>query len=246
MVPEALRQGVLEPLLLSGPLDRLPLTRKGASYVRQARTPMPDRTAAYNLLEHIGATQLLAPGFLERVATHEPLALQREVYHRSGAASALERELAYDWRFTLADNDLPKVTGAAWLAHVSTGFPLLDDEVVDLSLRLPASQKVRGLRLRHFFKAALHDFLPPEILRKQKHGFGLPFGHWLATDRNLQGACRGALERLAARGIVRADLPGRVFGDLLPQHPKFYGEAVWILSMLEYWLDVHAADAAID
>ena len=33
--------------------------------------------------------------------------------------------------------------------------------------------------LYHFFyKEALKDFLPQETLRKEKHGFGLPFGEW--------------------------------------------------------------------
>ncbi len=43
--------------------------------------------------------------------------------------------LEYDWKYTLADNDLPKVCGTAALAGVAVGFPFLADEIVDFSLR---------------------------------------------------------------------------------------------------------------
>jgi asparagine synthase (glutamine-hydrolysing) len=245
-LPAGLRHGVVEPLLLSSPAAGLPLVRKASSYVRQARQPMPDRAAAYNLLEHIGPHRLLTAALLDAIDAGAPLALQRRIYARCDARSSVDRELAYDWRFTLSDNDLPKVIGSAQLAGVRTAFPLLDDAVVDLSLRLLPSQKVRGLQLRHFFKSALADFLPAEILRKKKHGFGLPFGPWLVRDRRLADFSRTAIEGLVDRGIVRPEVPADVFERFLPQHPKFYGEVVWILAVLECWLRAHAPQARFD
>jgi hypothetical protein len=35
---------------------------------------------------------------------------------------------------------------------------MLDDDLVDFSMSLPAKMKVRGLTLRPFFKRALRDF----------------------------------------------------------------------------------------
>ena len=81
------------------------------------------------------------------------------------------------------------------------GFPLLDDDLVDFSLGLPASMKVRGLTLRFFFKKALRDFLPVETIRKRKHGFGLPFGPWLIGDKALAQFATTALENLSERGL---------------------------------------------
>ena len=86
--------------------------------------------------------------------------------------------LAYDWRYTLAETDLPKVCGSTQLAGVAVGFPFLDERLVDFSLRLPTDYKLKGLKLRWFFKEALRGFLPDEILTKKKQGFGLPFGVW--------------------------------------------------------------------
>ena len=55
-VPRSLRRGIIEPLLLgSDAIGRLPVLRKAASYVEQARVPMPDRLQMYNLLGAAGA-----------------------------------------------------------------------------------------------------------------------------------------------------------------------------------------------
>ena len=44
---------------------------------------------------------------------------------------------------------------------------------------------MRGTQLRWFFKHALRNFLPPAVLSKQKHGFGLPVGAWLIGHKPL-------------------------------------------------------------
>ncbi len=49
-------------------------------------------------------------------------------------AMQLNRELAFDWRFTLAESDLPKVRGATSLAGLEVGFPMLDDQLLTFSL----------------------------------------------------------------------------------------------------------------
>jgi len=144
--------------------------------------------------------------------------------------------MAYDWRFTLADNDLPKVCGTAQLAHVDVGFPLLADELVDLALQLAPSDKVRGLRLRHFFKEALVGFLPPEIIAKKKHGFGLPVGKWLLKDEAFRALARDSLSELAGRRLILPTFVDDLFSRRLEEHPGYYGEMIWVLMMLEQWL----------
>ena len=236
-LPGLLRRGIAEPLVDSGLLNRLPLLKKGASYVRKARVPMPDRMESYNLIEHLGAGTILTPGFLARIDTGIPLRHQRETYAACPAsASLINQMLAYDWRYTLAENDLPKVIGSARLAGVEVGFPLLDDRLLDFSLKLPVSYKLKGLKLRWFFKEALRGFLPDEILVKKKHGFGLPFGPWAVNHPALGKLATESLHGLADRDIVRRDFIDTLLKVHLPAHPGFHGELVWIMTMLEQWL----------
>ena len=176
----------------------------------------------------------------------EPRDLQREVYQRSSADSIIDRMLAYDWRFTLADSDLPKVRFTSQLAGEAVGFPFLDDDLVTFSLGLPASMKVRHLALRHFFKVALRDFLPLETIRKKKHGFGLPFGPWLLKDQALFRFATAALEELTERKFIRQELVHDLLSARLNEHSGFYGEMVWVLMMLEHWLKRHAPAFKLD
>ena len=240
-LPEALRRHFAEPLVDSGLFDRIPLAKKGASYVRQARVPMPDRMQTYNLLMRVGLEEVFAPAFLREIDADEPKRHQRDVYSMCPpSASLVNKMLAYDWRYTLAENDLPKVIGSARLAHVDVGFPFLDDRLLDFSVNLPTDYKVRRLKLRWFFKEALRGFLPDEIIAKKKHGFGLPFGTWAVSHAPLNKLARDSLHDLAGRGLVRADFIDSLLDDHLPAHPGFYGELVWVMTMLEQWLRVHA------
>ena len=240
-IPGIARLHVIEPMLLQVPgVDKVPLLRKAASYVRQAKMPMPGRMNTYNLLMRIGVETVFTPDFLASVDTAEPEARQRETYESCAAGSLVNRMLAYDWIYTLANNDLPKVCGATELAHVAVGFPLLADELVDFSLRLQPRLKLNGFKLRWFFKEALRGFLPDEIITKKKHGFGLPFGVWAVGHEPLRALAAASLADVVTNGFVRREFVDDLIDKLLPEHPSFYGEMLWILMMLGQWLRVHA------
>jgi asparagine synthase (glutamine-hydrolysing) len=239
-VPGFLRRGLMEPVLGTRAAAAFPLTRKAGSYVEQARVPMPDRLQMYNLVMRLGVAEVLTPQMLARVDTTGPLQLQRSVWQGPHGCSHLNKELAFDWRFTLADSDLPKVRGAAGLAGVAVAYPLLDDQLLAFSLKLPTEYKLRNLHLRWFFKEALRGFLPDEIIAKKKQGFGLPFGVWANTTPALRSLAKESLDSLAARGVVRADFVRLLMTQRLPEHPGYFGEMVWILMMLEQWLQAKA------
>jgi len=229
----------LAPLVANAFIRSVPLLRKAASYVDQAILPMPARSESYNLLNRFGAERVFTDRFLHGIDATAPASLQAAVYAREPDAGFLDRMLAYDWRFTLADNDLPKVTGTAQLAGISVGFPLLADSIVDLSTELSARDKVRGIRLRHFFKRALTDFLPTEILTKKKHGFGLPVGPWLVQDAAFRMIARDSLESLVERGLLQPALIDDLFSRRLEEHAGYYGQMIWVLMTLELWLARH-------
>ena len=235
-VPAALRSGLLEPLLERSPLGGLPLARKGRSYVEQAKVPLPDRMQMYNLLMRLGVAQVFSPDFLAQVDTADPLRQQRAVWQQGQTGSPLNRMLAYDWRYTLAEADLPKVCGATRLAGMQVGFPLLDAALVDFSMRLPSDYKLKRLKLRWFFKEALRGFLPDEIIAKKKQGFGLPFGVWANRHPALRQFMAESLHSLGERGIVHSGFIDALVKQHLPAFPGYYGEMVWILMMLEQWL----------
>jgi asparagine synthase (glutamine-hydrolysing) len=147
--------------------------------------------------------------------------------------------LALDFKYTLADNDLPKVSGACELAGLSVRYPLLDDAIVDFSSRLAPRMKLNGTRLRWFFKEALRGFLPDAIISKSKHGFGLPFGPWLNAHPGLRAIAMDSLSDLKQRRIVRPEFIDELTSERVRAHAGYYGSMVWVLMMLEQWFRQH-------
>ena len=235
-VPHAVRR-MIEPLSVNSPLFRkVPGLRQLGGYVRHARLPLPDRLESFNLLHRIDAGEVFEPSFLARIDTSHPLAAQRRTWSAVDADSLLDRMLGYDWKYTLADNDLPKVRAATRVAGMTVGYPFLSRALAEFSLTLPARWKLRGTKLRWFFKEALRDVLPGEILRKTKHGFGLPFGPWVLKHERLRALAEMSLEGIARRGMVKPAFARTLVGTRLAEAPGYYGELVWILMMLEQWM----------
>lgn len=235
-VPAVLRGALLEPLLLKTPLGSLPLLSKGRSYIEQAKVPLPNRTQMYNMLLRLGLEQVFPADFLGQIDLGDPEQQQRAVWQEAKARSQTNLELAFDWRYTLAECDLPKVVGTTALAETEVGFPMLDNRLVDFSMRLPTEYKLKGLRLRWFFKEALRGFLPDEIITKKKQGFGLPFGVWAVKHKPLRDLAEDSLRGLVGRGILRAEFVDSLFAHYLQEHPGYYGEMVWISMMMEQWM----------
>ena len=236
-LPQPLRRTVLEPAF--GLLPEVGIVGKARRYMAHASLPMPARYDHYNLLQRLGPETVFTSEFLGGVSRAGPAVQVEQAYRSANADSLINRMLALDFKYTLADNDLPKVVRSSELAGVDARFPLLHDEVVAFSARLPPRLKLRGPRLRYFFKKALRDFLPPEIITKTKHGFGLPFGRWVESHAPLRQLAFESLSDLRRRNIVRAEFIDQLTGVHVKSHADYYGTRVWVLMMLEQWLKQH-------
>ncbi len=234
--PAWVRRGLVEPPLRLPGLDQLPPLRKARRYVEQARRPVPERMHDYNLLLRLGPERVFEPDFLQMVDSTEPQRAVAAEYARFTSAAPLNRLLAVDMKFTLADDDLRKVRGAGAMTGLDIRFPFLDDDLVALASRVPAGAKMRRTRLRHFFKEALADYLPREILEKEKHGFGLPFGVWLREEQVLRDLARDSLDGLRQRGVIRPAMIDELTGRRIEEHADYFGTLTWVLVMLEQWL----------
>jgi len=237
-LPVLLRRSLLEPLLYRLPAQPA-LLRKARSYIEQAKIPLPDRLQTYNFLHRHSSQEIFAEDFLAAIDPEQPLHWQRELYHRPTDASVLNRMLYLDWQHTLADDDLRKVGRMCALAGVEVAYPLLDDEIVALACRTPSRLKCKGQSLRYFYKQAMRDFLPPEIITKSKHGFGLPFGIWTRSYQPLQELAYDSLLRLKRSPYFRPAFIDQAIDLHRRGHAAYYGELIWVLMMLCLWLEQH-------
>ncbi|TDI36734.1 MAG: asparagine synthase [Acidobacteria bacterium] len=235
-IPSSVRKLFLDPLAShsTGPL------RKIGSYVRQARTPLPDRLESYNFLSRIPPRDVFTAELLDTVDQEEPLNLLRECYNEAPTDNVLHRLLYMDLKFTLADNDLRKVGRTCELVGIDARYPFLEPNLVDFANRVPPELKLKGQKLRYFFKRASEGFLPREILTKPKHGFGVPCGRWMRDDPALRELAYDSLSSLERRGYVSKAFIERLRKLHQGEHVDYYGVMVWVLTMLELWHQHHA------
>ncbi len=236
LLAESVRRRLVEPMirLLPGG-DRNVLKRKARRYVDQANMPMPDRMFAHEFERLAEVRQILDPEIAAAVDPRQPIAILREVYWRPASAAVEQRMHQLDLQITLADNDLRKVNRMCSLAGIAVRYPMLDEDVVEFSAGIPPALFMRGLRLRAFFKRAMADFLPKATLSKQKQGFGLPFGPWLAQGTPLRELAYESLTSLERRGLIRAEFIGTVRREHERNAHPLFAAPIWDLMCLEQW-----------
>lgn len=222
--------------------EKLPGLKKAYSYINQAKVALPDRLDSYNFLNRFDINEMFCPAFIAHIDSQLPLKQKQQRYNACSSADAVDRMMYLDWKFTLADNDLVKVSSMCRLAGVEVRYPLFEKEVVDFSCKVSAGIKAPGQKLRDFYKRSFTGFLPDATLSKSKHGFGLPFGVWMKQQPKLQQITKESLASLKQRNIIQPAFIDKALATYQQGHSGYYGELVWIMVTLELWLQQHEAD----
>ena len=122
------------------------------------------------------------------------------------------------------------------MAHgLEVRSPFLDAELIAYAARLPPSLKARGVTLKRVLRTAVSDLLPEEILKRPKHGFGVPLDRWFRED--LDSYVRSTLAAEDAR--VKQHLAPDAVDRLVTEHQarrRNHGHALWTLLTLEVFL----------
>jgi asparagine synthase (glutamine-hydrolysing) len=240
VLPQFLRKGLIEPIVSLLPLSSslLSLPRK---YVRRANISNPTRIFSYGLFLSEPPQHIFAPSFLEAAPPGAWMSIAQNHFDVGQNRSELNRLLYTDVKMILADNDLRKVLGTAELAGVRARFPLLDHQLVELSSRIPTKWKLKGFEKRFIFKQAMTGILPPKILQKKKHGFGVPVSLWLLQDPRLESLMLDVMSdaRTRQRGIFQPEFIDQVIRRHRSEDSKNFGELLWYLLMLELWHREH-------
>ncbi|MGE5176190.1 MAG: asparagine synthetase B family protein [Hyphomicrobiales bacterium] len=247
-VPGWIRSSLLEPAVFTAArLVPVNAVQRAKRYILRAKTSHFDRMTGYDLLRLHPIATLFQDDVVSALGTpYDPYEEARAHYENAPARTALDRELYLDLKMTISDNDVVKVTRMCEAAGVTVRFPFLDGAVASFATSVPASLKMRGGKLRWFFKQAYPDLLPPEVRAKKKHGFGLPIAVWLRSDPTLRAMLHDLV--LGADGRAAAYLRRPALEDLVRRHEsdttQFYGTILWNVLVLELHLRAAGGSAA--
>jgi asparagine synthase (glutamine-hydrolysing) len=125
---------------------------------------------------------------------------------------AVDRTLQYFTNLYLQDDILVKVDRATMMHGLEARAPFLDIDFINFARRIPSGWKYRHGQTKYMLKEALKSVLPPDVLYREKRGFGVPIGVWFKNGQlSLQNTAPASLnsafvnERLAEHRAGRVD-----------------------------------------
>lgn len=115
--------------------------------------------------------------------------------------SPLERALALEQRFFLADHNLIYGDKMSMATGLEVRVPFLDTDLVDFAASVPVQMKQRGREGKWVLKKAMEAYLPHDVIYRPKTGFGAPLRRWMRHElRDLLGDILGS-DSLRRRGL---------------------------------------------
>lgn len=228
----ALRRG-LERQLTVGRPGRLRGPRRNLmKFVRGIDRPPLDRYLTY--CSYYRTEELDRLLLTDVRADDDVFAAHRRYAARARDANWLNQLLYVDLKTFLPCLNLAYTDKMSMAASTEVRVPLLDDQLVALSGRIPPELKLRGLTRKYIFKRSMERTLPKEVVWRPKAGFGAPVRSWLVGDlKDMIGEhlspsvvrARGLFDPAEIERLIRANRSGHEDNAL----------RLWALLTLEIW-----------
>ncbi len=209
---------------------------RAARFLRAAGKPLGARYLAWNSFIDEALFARLVNGHSGHELTPQDIAESFTACLRTTEdCHTLNRLLQLNYRTYLLDDLLVKLDRMTMAHGLEARSPFLDTALTEYVAALPPRMKINGWKLKHILKAAFQDFLPPAILHRRKHGFGVPLGDWFAGE--LRECVHDTLlaPDAALRDVVSLTAVREIFGQHM-SGVRNYGHQLWALLTLELWL----------
>jgi asparagine synthase (glutamine-hydrolysing) len=205
---------VARPFVHPGRAGRLRGPRRNLwKYLRAAGASPLDRYLSFaSYYDRSELIETISPAVADAIGLFDPLAVHRK-YLDGSDGRGLNQLLYLDVKTFLPNLNLTYTDKMGMAASVEVRVPLLDNELIDLSARIPPELKLRGLRRKYIFKRSQERHLPRDVVWRRKAGFGAPVRAWLVGDL---GAMMDELLSPAAldrRGLIDAATVTRLRRD---------------------------------
>lgn len=166
-------------------------------------------------------------------------------YFKKSRINLIENQLDVEFSTKMAD-DLLTVDDATSMAHsLESRAPFLDNELVNLSCKIPTEYKIHGDTGKYILRQAMKDVLPREIIEKKKWGFIPNTYSWykkdlkpLASDILPNGI--GIKQKFFDESRIKKILAHKVEPDMTMHY-----NLIWTLVLFEIWYKIYIESADI-
>jgi asparagine synthase (glutamine-hydrolysing) len=238
-VPQLLRRPLMRTLanvLPGGRPGKLtaPL-RNAKKFARSAALDFEDRYLGYETyFTDEAKTRLYTDEMRGATQNLDAYSAHRSYFARVKNAAPLNQLLYVDLKTFLPCLNLMTTDKTSMAANLEVRVPFLNQEMLDLTARMPTRLKLRGLKRKYILKRAAEKLLPREVVWRKKAGFGAPIRSWLRGP--LQPMVNDLLsaETIKRRGLFRPEEVKRVIDANLSGRED-YNLQVFQLLTLELW-----------
>ena len=178
------------------------------------------------------------------LGAHDPFRHHLAYFDRVRDEHWLNRLLYVDMKTFLPCLNLAYTDRMSMATGAEVRVPLLDDEVVALSSRIPADLKLRRMQRKYVFKRSQQGILPEDVIWRPKAGFGAPVRAWLGKELRPMVDELLSVDSVRARGLFDPKEVGRIIAaDRAGTEDNAL--RIWTLLTLELWQQVHMDSAAV-
>jgi asparagine synthase (glutamine-hydrolysing) len=241
--------GVLTDTLLPVLVDRLPRLRRIKRTVQTLPIADPARRYAswFECFTPDMQAELLQPAMLDGIDGYDA---SWQFTHYYGALNShtandhLNRLMYVDLKTWLVDTYMEKTDKATMACSLEARLPLLDHRLVELAFQIPARYKVHGWSTKRILKRAVSELVPPEVLRRPKHGFSVPTDPWFRGE--LKSFARDVLfdERTRRRGYFNVPVVERLWREHA-EGRHVWDSQLWLLLNFELWHRIYLEGEAV-
>jgi asparagine synthase (glutamine-hydrolysing) len=179
------------------------------------------------------ARQLLTPDFLNNTASVSAMGFILNLTRQVNDESLLNQMLYVDTKTWLPDDLLVKADKITMANSLELRVPLLDHVVLEFAASLPPEFKVRGRETKRILKSAFAGVLPPEVIKRKKAGFPVPYERWLNGPLKERIEDLLLSDRATARGYFQKSEVRRL-SEANAREGK-YAKEIFSLLVLELW-----------
>jgi asparagine synthase (glutamine-hydrolysing) len=136
-----------------------------------------------------------------------------------------------------AQNIQPRVTNIAFSHGLKVRSPFCDLPLTQWTFRLSGELMLQGSCEKYILKRAVEDWLPSEIVWRQKRGMGVPLTSWCLHDfwHKLGDWLNPGI--LRSEGVFQPDIAAKIVSGEFSAAitGRRVGEILWLLVMWELW-----------
>ncbi len=152
----------------------------------------------------------------------------------AGVSNPAEKAMKTDIETNLPGDLTVKMDIATMANSLEARSPFLDHKLMEFAASIPAELKLKGFTSKYIIKRLALKFLPKDILKRRKMGFGLPLRAWLKNELK-EYVCGVLLDKKAlGRGYFKEGGVKRLINEHM-SGTKDNKAKLWSLLNLELW-----------